>query len=508
MPNTKIVKVIAGPGGGKTTGLVKEVLSNLDKLKPNRYFVVITYTNAATNKIRSELERKIKLPPNIFIGTIHSFLNKFILLPHAAKIGIIPNDMIFIDDLDLDDPKARRVAIKNARDKGVITYEQIEWISEKIICGGKIQSASGGIVIKDKIASIHAKSISQRIQSIFVDEYQDATIPQHNIFTKLILTNLVDYFYCVGDPEQYIYGFTYNKKSVKKPEFNDIPIQKIDTLPGVEIKNINENYRSGAKIVEFINNFSKLKQKSALKESDGASVIFIKATNQDEIIKIFNSICIKYCSSDKKKFYLSHAGKTIESKGLIDIDQIVKPSLNSEKLLSGTMRLICGILGKGQKEICNLKNWTLIDLRLLAVKILKIIKSSQNISENDLKEILQKDFGLKAELSKSYKYNSNNILGEIVSVLKKVSSNSTDIKSTIHKSKGLEAEAVLAIAKTKNELIRWLEINSQKRSSDNTDVCRIGFVAFSRPKRLLCISCLDECSDIKDQILSLGVVIM
>ena len=45
---------------------------------------VITYTNAATNNIKKRLSRIITVPENIFIGTIHSFLNRFIIIPFAS----------------------------------------------------------------------------------------------------------------------------------------------------------------------------------------------------------------------------------------------------------------------------------------------------------------------------------------------------------------------------------------------------------------------------------------
>ncbi|MFA5878050.1 MAG: UvrD-helicase domain-containing protein [Candidatus Staskawiczbacteria bacterium] len=508
MPGTKIVKVIAGPGGGKTSGLVEEVLGNLDLLKPNRYFTVITYTNAATDKIRKELGKKIKIPPNIFIGTIHSFLNRFILLPHASKIGVTPSDIIFIDDLDIDDPRMRNVIIKRARDKGVITYEQIEWISEKIICGGSVKSGQGEVLIKPKIANIHSQNISKRIQCVFVDEYQDATIPQHNIFTKLISTNLIDYFYCVGDPEQYIYGFTYKNKVIKKPAFADLPIQKIDSIPDISVIKSNHNHRSSKEIVKFINNFSVLKQISVSCNPDGPPVTFISATNQEDIIKVFNSVCFNCGLENKKKFYLSHAKSTITDQSLVSIDQIVNPSINSERLLSETLRLICGISGKSQKEICKIKECESLELRRMALKILKIIKSNDSISEDNLKKIIKDDFGISIEQNRNYKYNNNNSLLKILSILKKGLSNPVNIKSTIHKSKGLEAEAVLTIAKSKDELRKWIETMPQKRSSDTADVCRIGFVSFSRPRHLLCIACLEDCEDIKNYILSLGVKII
>ena len=39
--------------------------------------------------------------------------------------------------------------------------------------------------------------------------------------------------YCIGDSEQYIYGFTYVKKGQKSVEFNKIPMKKFQNNDSV-----------------------------------------------------------------------------------------------------------------------------------------------------------------------------------------------------------------------------------------------------------------------------------
>jgi len=76
--NPKCKLVIAGPGAGKTHNMVQKVLECMETLHPTRFCVVITYTNAATAEIKSRLSQNMKIPPNVFVGTIHSFLNQFV----------------------------------------------------------------------------------------------------------------------------------------------------------------------------------------------------------------------------------------------------------------------------------------------------------------------------------------------------------------------------------------------------------------------------------------------
>lgn len=65
---------------------------------------------------------------------------------------------------------------------------------------------------------------------------------------------------------------------------------------------------------------------------------------------------------------------------------------------------------------------------------------------------------------------------------------SNEIKSrctTIHKAKGLEADAVLVVAKTEKQILKWLNMTRANMESDTDEMYRLGYVAFTRPKRVL-----------------------
>ncbi len=505
MQQTKVKKVVAGPGSGKTYGLIKEVLDVLPSVRPNKYLAVITYTNAASEKIKSDLEKEIRIPHNLFIGTIHSFLDRFILIPHASKLGIVPNDLTFIDEIKVDDNRYKKLATKKARDKGVISYEQIEWISEKIVCGGKIKTISNEVNLTKKIAYTHAQIISRRLQYIFVDEYQDATISQHNIFTSLIKTNLIEYFYCVGDPEQYIYGFTY-KGRPNKPNYLEIPIHKMETQTGINSVQSNMNYRSQPKIVSFLNNFTNLKQINNRRQlPNQPDVYFIDNLNQEEIINIFLSLCLHFKLDKDRKFFLSYAANTINFSEFTGINEFLDPALKPERILSETIKYITGLIGMSQKEICKNKNWSVIDLRKVGLKVLFKIRIGEINTEDQVSTFLLDNFQLYRVNNRYYERSNKISFTKILSAIMGSNENPLNIYSTIHKSKGLEAHAVLVLAKTKQELIKWIETNNQSRSLDENDTCRVGFVAFSRARDLLCIACLQNTKDVKSDIQNLGV---
>lgn len=56
-PKPKLV--IAGPGAGKTHGMVDEIIAALLDLEPNRHMAIVTYTNSATNNIKRRLGERI-----------------------------------------------------------------------------------------------------------------------------------------------------------------------------------------------------------------------------------------------------------------------------------------------------------------------------------------------------------------------------------------------------------------------------------------------------------------
>ena len=85
--------------------------------------------------------------------------------------------------------------------------------------------------------------------------------------------------------------------------------------------------------------------------------------------------------------------------------------------------------------------------------------------------------------------------------------------SNIHRFKGLEVDAVLAVAKTEKELKLRLETDTAIRDAHNekatSDYPRLGYVAFSRARKILCIACLESIKqDTKEKLKSLNVDII
>jgi len=499
---TKVKLVIAGPGSGKTTGLVQEVLSKLPALKSNRFMVVITYTNAATDKIREKLQKETTIPNNLFIGTIHSFLNRFILSPYAYIFGIIPGYIKFIDEITgANDKQKKYIILKHLRDKGIITYEEIETISKTLICGGKLKVQRGEVIINQGIARKITEYLCKRIQAIFIDEYQDANTSEHAIFKRIIESGKTDYFYCVGDPEQYIYSFTYRNKR-GKPNFSKIPIKDIEDKVKVTKEEIQTNFRATKNLVSFLNNFSPVNQISQCEE-EGDKIYFIKETSIDNILRIFRAKYSQYNPGLDVKYHLSYSLKNninyFNNIKIIDCN-----AYSTTRILSESLRYVAGIIDKSLRSIRETRGLPEIELRKIGMKVLKMIKNSPNVSPNEINTMITEELNS----SLIHDVDSSSSLEKLKTVFFRHIGGIKDYCATIHKSKGLEADAVLAVAETKNRLHKWFETDPSKRIADLNDECRLGYVAFSRAKKLLCIACLQDIEDFEEKLVKLQVEII
>jgi len=512
--------IIAGPGAGKTHNMVATIIEAIADLEPCRYMAVITYTNSATNNIKKRLEPLIRIPENFFIGTMHSFLNRFVVIPYASignkKIG---KEKLFmqcgLDDVfssvEMGKPKAKRTnnvqaAAKlkaNIKDrlneKGYITFDQSLSIAKDCM--------------KNKAIS---RILSNRLQYLFIDEFQDS---DNDVFS--ILENIRKHarttIYCVGDPEQYIQGFDSSIKS-----FSNIPILKASLSSPYSVEINRSNFRSTIRIVEFLNKFNgrnfgneKFSQIARSRSTDpnalpelGAYVYFVMGWETvTPLIERFNLLCDQQNIPTSERCIITKKNDQVKR---------IRAALNNRfmdpKKTSGTSPLksiqdtLLTTLRMGQTQFCEHYGTDVYTLRSHSIAIMKAIRNglitNENTYGNFLKDILDLEMkkGLPVKISNLRFDNASVEKGDVMTV------------SNIHTIKGLESHAVLAIAKDEQELLLWLEtdptIREEKRDRDTKDHPRLGYVAFSRAEKLLCIGCLQSISKrTRDLLISLDVQI-
>lgn len=491
----KPILVIAGPGAGKTYGMVNEIIRSLKKLSSAKYMIVITYTNSATNNIKERLAKQIQIPPNLFIGTMHSFLNKFIVIPFSSfHNNEIKNEKLFIQCQTLDifekfrkekkktySPKDSAIIqsrIKTSMNKnGYITYDQTVSLAKQCFENKQIK-----------------KIISNRIQYLYVDEFQDTG---NNIFYVIdaIRKEKATEIYCVGDPEQYIQSFDSSIKN-----FTNIPILKTSKNNSYELRINNSNFRSTESITKFINNFNgrvfgtDIFNQICENKNIGESVKFIeKFENVSKMIPLFFNECEKLEINNNDRCILAKRNEVI--KRIISAlgNNIISPrKSNNISPIKEIMATLLSSLNLNQTQYLERYKSTIFELRKTCILILKEIKSGKIENENSFYNFVKDELKLEIKTIVPIKLENLRINGSVLSKKDAI------VVSNIHNFKGLESEAVLAIAKTEAELLLWIETNQTlrdlKRTNETTDYPRLGYVAFSRAKQLLCLSCLEMIS--------------
>lgn len=527
---------LAGPGAGKTTKMIDAVESCISNLDSNRHIAVITYTNEATKEIQSKLKGRIEIPNNLFIGTIHSFLIKFIFEPYAHIFDITNVDKFYIDKIELNPEHKESLYNKykynaaKAIEKNTTIKRAEEVLGSGFVIYDQILEKAHSLILNEKIRSI----VANRLQYIFVDEYQDSRFYQHDILMKIFLEEKTS-IYAIGDPMQSIFYFSYGTSQLKNEpipkSYDQLPInalknlcnEKEGTNEGFSCLISEENYRSRPNIVTFINNFNIIFHQKSVRKDNCVPVVFINEINIERLIETFLNLKEKYNIRDEadevncriNSLFLSWKWNCFEEVGQkFEISRISNDDCNSNLLFRETLRCILGMIGKSKKQLNADFGINEIMLRKFVFKVLNdilsdthLLKDISTIQSNIIQEFVEEFDIDRTEL----KINQSLCFTES---LKKILGNSVPQScneyyySTIHSAKGLEAGSVLIIAENKKLLNKWLSTNENDFKRHDGDNYRLGFVGFSRARNFLCIGCLENIfPDFENRLSNLNVLI-
>jgi DNA helicase-2/ATP-dependent DNA helicase PcrA len=331
--------------------MVDEIITALDRLAPHRYLAAITYTNTAANMIREHLWRRVPPRRNVFIGTTHSFISRFILQPFATVFEKLPPERIYgaIDVYDMAtkggtkklDRKQLNSAASGIRKallrKGVVPYDAMLPIAAEIL----------GIEIVRGV-------VARRLQFLFVDEFQDTDARQLEIFNTLQKPSLTE-VYAVGDPEQYIMGFTYSKRGQSAPGYNKLPFFQFQRK--ATVSKLSKNRRANGELVAFAQQFRDDLSQAPEKPCRGTPcVMYLEPTDITHIIMQFREVSahVESEASTPSRLYLSSANKTFDTLNTRIQFGIIPVSNTSRKLptlLGDALDLVALALGRSQRRV-------------------------------------------------------------------------------------------------------------------------------------------------------------
>lgn len=201
----KSMVITACPGSGKTTVIKEKIRDITNCLPEHKGVIAITFTRKAS----SELERRCKAEghntKHSFFGTIDSFCLKEIIIPFLSRIwGGKPTECKVLKKLEspykyyLEEKLFGTPSVVNiSEDPGYkrLYDEGILWMSSFAALALKILNESPAA----------KRYIKARYSHIFIDEYQDSSLSQHQLFLKINELGLCSI--AVGDVWQSIYEF-------------------------------------------------------------------------------------------------------------------------------------------------------------------------------------------------------------------------------------------------------------------------------------------------------------
>lgn len=258
--------VLAGPGSGKTTVIIKRILYLIQvKGVPPEEILVVTFTKEAAISMQKRFSAQTQRVYPVNFGTFHSIFYHILLssrqfhvsqiLTQAQKEKIIL-DILRCSDTDIMQVQAQNwlAAIgyyKNTQDIGrtckLLDIEDEAYFIQVLDCYRKECRKLGGLDFDDMVYECNAlfsrnvgllKYWQNRFSYILIDEFQDINPIQYETIRLLGMKHCN--IFAVGDEDQSIYGFRGSCPACIRRFAEEFHAKQIL---------LNANYRSTAEIV-------------------------------------------------------------------------------------------------------------------------------------------------------------------------------------------------------------------------------------------------------------------
>ena len=233
------IDVAACPGSGKTTVLLAKLKLLADRmpLKNGAGICVLSHTNVAVNEIRTRLSGyadKLLCYPN-YIGTIQSFVDKFVTMPYLRNIA--GKNVQAVDDLTYAQHVLNRMqkngkyragkqrkALAGADKASTIQYKKLitDLLEDEGIMRYRDAYLYAEAAVND-LSEAYTDLFSSRFQYVFVDEYQDCNDVQRRAI-EAIFNSTKCRVIKIGDSDQAIYNSADNETTDWVPEDGFLPI--------------------------------------------------------------------------------------------------------------------------------------------------------------------------------------------------------------------------------------------------------------------------------------------
>jgi hypothetical protein len=221
---------IAKPGSGKTFVIAAKIRAAVITCREHQGVIAISYTNKASDEIKRRAHQEAVEFKDSFFGTIDRFCDLEVILPFLPHLwGRPENDVTILRIRDLPTKEQEHFASIQPNQVSLKVLEEHLGLVRSYFTQGKLLlEMNGALALYTLRASVACRSyLRSRYTRIFVDEYQDSGLEQHELFLELQRLGLIAV--AVGDADQSIFGFSgkdskYLTALAALPEFKTFPI--------------------------------------------------------------------------------------------------------------------------------------------------------------------------------------------------------------------------------------------------------------------------------------------
>lgn len=531
--------VRACPGSGKTycvAARLRRLLSNWEE--GYKGIATISFTNTAWQEVNRMVSEEFAYSKGIgfphFIGTIDSFINRYIFLPHGHLVlgcdkrpvlvgephGIWSSQLYYdglFDKISYNISGSLYAHNKKIMPREWESNEQLRYRKAALNNRGFATQSDANyfaMLTLEKFPQI-AQAIALRFPFFIIDEAQDTSDIQMRII-DILIENGLEEIMLVGDPDQAI--FEWNK--AKPDMFNNKYKEWENSIE------LNENRRSSQNICNVTYNLSSLSSESAsvnieVKDYNHKPHVVVYNNNLPHIVEQFLVECEKSkIEISKENVSVLYRSKSVKN----DILQIPEIDFKGEiwekkyyytrdfakgKFLYDIgyfkegVKLIEKAFVKQHKEISYCDEKTMVDIinkygfikfRSFIYKLInEVIPKTDGITLGEWINIANKNFEEKnAKITFKSTRKGASYYFEQIFMEKDFTKDINYRIGTIHSVKGETFDASLVILKKRGVGKYYTTL-----LRDNTPICdseelRIAYVGITRPRKVLVIAVPDE----------------
>lgn len=196
--------ITACPGSGKTAVMQEKVRAVTTELQAHKGVIAITFTKKASEELKTRCKNGAHDTKQSFFGTIDSFCYKELIIPFLSRLWSgCPKECRVLKRLNDDHLSYLKEEYRSPTVADITNDNGFKELYEDGILWMNAFSALASYILNESLAA--KRYIQAKYSHVFIDEYQDSSESQHQLFMGFFELGLIST--AVGDTWQSIYEF-------------------------------------------------------------------------------------------------------------------------------------------------------------------------------------------------------------------------------------------------------------------------------------------------------------